>query len=168
MADIGPSVRSIAATPKGVRVSCAHVFTVRAEPSAASFFEKIPLEELQAIASAVRFAWVAVGVDANVSPRFVYGWEATPGGVTLFHGDAFHNKTFYNVRRNPHARQIVADLRGQRGYALETRFDQADVERDRGTIERISSCFAAAGFRAHRVYRSTVVDARRFGASVIG
>jgi hypothetical protein len=134
-------------------ITCTHAYTVRAEPSAASFFERIPHDEIQETARAVRHALVAVGAQANISPRFIYGWEEAGDGVALFHGDAFLNKTFYNVQRNRSATRLVVDLDDFSGFELETRVEDADPRRDAAAIERISSCFAAAGFRANRVYR---------------
>jgi hypothetical protein len=147
-------IEAAGADARSTAITCAHVYTVRAEPSAASFFERVPHAEVEGVARAVRFALLAVGAQANVSPRFVYGWELAGDGVALFHGDAFLNKTFYNVQRNRIETRLVLDLDDFSGYELQARVEEADPRRHAAVVERISSCFAAAGFRANRIYRS--------------
>jgi hypothetical protein len=104
----------------GATLHGAQLFTVHHSPNTMQMFlyERIPLEDVRIDLEPVRFAVVAVGVRANLSPRFVFGWRRSGEGLELFHGDGVPRKTFANLRENPAERRVVVDLETFQGWAL--------------------------------------------------
>lgn len=148
--------------PSGAVVQAPQVFTIHHGPQTANFFEKIPLDDVLATCARARYAIVAVGEQANVSPRWILYHEVRDGALELYQGDALWSKTYLNVRRNPREARLVLDLRTGAGFALEG--TQVDVrpEDHPAAAEKIAAMFAGAGIkRIARMSRLRVEAIRR-------
>jgi hypothetical protein len=103
----------------GARVHAAQVFTIQQGPKSADYFEKLPFEEVSATVAQADYALVAVGEQANLSPRWILHHELRDGALELYSGDAFWSKTWLNVRRNPRELRLVFDPETGTGFAME-------------------------------------------------
>ena len=83
-----PSAASVAelAEERGgeLTVKGRQTFTVHHSPFTMRFFEEIPHAEVQETVGGERFALVAVGERANISPRFVWHIEPEGDGLALY------------------------------------------------------------------------------------
>jgi hypothetical protein len=131
--------------PAGAIVRTPRVFTIHHGPQTANFFEKIPYADVAASASAAGYALVAVGEQANISPRWIVHHEVRDGALELFHGDACWSKTYLNVRRNPGEVRLVLDLDQGAGYALEGEQREFWPDEHPVVAGKVSAMFARAG-----------------------
>ncbi len=131
----------------GARIHAAQVFTIQQGPKSADFFEKVPLEDLTASVARAGYAIVAVGEQANVSPRWILHHEVRDGALELFSGDAFWSKTWLNVRRNPREVRLVLDPETGTGFAMEGVSTEFAAEEHPVGAARIQEMFARIGVR---------------------
>lgn len=118
-----PSAASVAelAEERGgeLTVKGRQTFTVHHSPFTMRFFEEIPHAELQETVGGERFALLAVGERANISPRFVWHVEPEGEGLALYHGDGLALKTYTNLRSNALETRLLLDLETYSGFALQ-------------------------------------------------
>lgn len=146
----------------GAVVRTPNVFTIHHGPHAANFFEDVPLDEVSATAAAARFALVAIGESANLSPRWILHHEVTRGAVELFQGDALWSKTYLNVRRNPRERRLVIDLDTGEGLVLGGEIGEFSPAEHPVAAEKVHAAFRSAGLKPPtRLYRLRVDRAHR-------
>jgi hypothetical protein len=149
-----PEAELVEAGADGVVVKGAHIFTVHHSPYTLQFFESVPYEEVEDLVSGLPYALVAVGENANLSPRFVFHHEVRDGKVMLFHGDGLALKTYMNVRVNRSETRLVLDLDGYGGFALRGTVEEFAPQQHPEAYERISNGFAAGGWgKPSRVFR---------------
>lgn len=140
--------------PGDLVVLGSQIFTVHHSPYTMKFFEQIPHDEVQQTVGHARYALVGVGPHANISPRFVYHWEARLDRVVLFHGDGLALKTYTNLRANRQETRIVVDLDSFEGWALRGTVDEFEPHQHPEAYEKICRGFAAGSWgRPSRVFR---------------
>ncbi|MGB8931624.1 MAG: hypothetical protein WCC48_10300 [Anaeromyxobacteraceae bacterium] len=131
----------------GALVHAAHTFTIQQGPKSADFFEKVPLDELTATVKQAGYALVAVGEQANISPRWILHHELRDGALELYSGDAFWSKTWLNVRRNPREIRLVLDPETGVGFAMEGGSSEVTVETHPIAAGKIQGMFARLGVK---------------------
>jgi hypothetical protein len=135
-------------------VKGAHLYTVHHSPYTLQFFEDVPFEEVEETLSGLPCALVAVGENANLSPRFVFHHEVADGKVALFHGDGLALKTYMNLRANRSETRLVLDLDDFSGFLLRGTVDEFAPHQHPMAYERICAGFSAGGWgRPSRVFR---------------
>jgi hypothetical protein len=133
-----------------------HIYTVHHSPYTLQFFEQVPLDEVTETLAGLRFALVAVGETANLSPRFVFHHEVKDRNVLLFHGDGLALKTYMNVRRNRCETRLVIDLDDFTGWAVRGTVEEFAPHQHPEAYERICQGFRAGGWgKPSRVFRFT-------------
>ncbi len=138
----------------GLVVKGAQIFTVHHSPYTLQFFENVPYEEVAETLAGLRFALVAVGETANLSPRFVFHREVKDGKVLLFHGDGLALKTYMNVRQNKCETRLVVDLDDFTGFSLRGAVEEFAPHQHPEAYERICQGFQAGGWgKPSRVFR---------------
>ncbi len=136
-----------------------HIFTVHHSPYTMKFFEQIPFDEVQETVGGVRYALVAVGENANISPRFIWQFEERQGRVVLFHGDGLALKTYMNLKSNRQATRVVVDLDEYRGYTLRGTVEEFAPHQHPEAYDRICRGFTAGSWgKPSRVFRFLVDD----------
>ena len=144
----------VAAAPGGFVAKGAQIYTVHHSPYTLAFFEQVPYEEVTETLAGLRFALVAVGENANLSPRFVFHHEVRDGRVLLFHGDGLALKTYMNVRQNRSETRLVLDLDDYSGFALRGTVEEYVPHQHPEAYERICRGFRAGGWgKPSRVFR---------------
>lgn len=144
-----------------VLVRGAQVFTVHHSPYTMTFFEHVPFEEVQEMVGRTRYALVGVGETANISPRFVFHFEARHGRVALYHGDGLALKTYMNLRSNRQETRLVLDLDDFSGYELRGTVEEFQPHQHPEAYHRICQGFTAGGWgKPTRTFR-LVADAWR-------
>jgi hypothetical protein len=135
-------------------VNGSQTYTVHHSPYTMKFFEQIPFEEVQQIVGGVRFALVGIGEQANISPRFVYQWEARLGRIFLYHGDGLALKTFMNLKSNRQETRLVLDLDDYSGYVLRGMVEEFQPHQHPEAYERICQGFTAGNWgKPSRTFR---------------
>jgi hypothetical protein len=135
-------------------VKGAQIFTVHHSPYTLKFFENVPYEDLQATISGVRFALVAQGETANLSPRFIFHHEVKDGKVALYHGDGLALKTYMNLKVNRSETRLVLDLDDFHGWALRGTVEEFAPHQHPEAYERICQGFASGSWgKPSRVFR---------------
>jgi hypothetical protein len=130
------------------------VFTVHPTEYTTRFFEDVPVADVVALADQLRFALVAVGAQANVSPRFVFHHELDGATISLFHGDSALNKTHLNLQSNDREARLIVDLGRLSGLILEGTVAPFTAEEHPVAAAAVTSAFTAAGLGApRRLYR---------------
>ncbi len=139
-----------------VVVRGAHIFTVHHSPYTLKFFEHVPFDEVQDTVGGVRYALVAVGETANLSPRFVFHSEVTGGKPVLYHGDGLALKTYMNLKSNRHESRLVLDLDDFHGYLLHGIVDEFAPHQQPEAYEKVCQGFSAGNWgKPSRVFRFT-------------
>jgi hypothetical protein len=139
-----------------VVVKGAQLFTVHHSPYTMKFFEQIPFEEVQQLVARVRYAIVAVGEQANVSPRFVYHIEVRQGRPVLFHGDGLALKTYMNLKSNRRVTQLALDLDDCSGYQLHGDVEEFQPHQHSEAYAKICQGFAAGNWgKPSRTFKFT-------------
>lgn len=134
-----------------------HLFTVHHSPYTLGFFERVPFEEVGALCAGLRHALCAVGVTANLSPRFLFHHEVRDGRLLLFHGDGLALKTWSNLRQNPQEVRLLLDLDDGRGFALRGVTEPFGEAEHPVAWQKVADGFAAGGWgRPGRCFRMTV------------
>ncbi len=156
----------VEAGPDGLAVKGAQIFTVHHSPYTLRFFENVPFEDVQDTVSGLRFALVAIGETANLSPRFVFHHEVKDGKLMLFHGDGLALKTYMNVRVNPAETRLVLDLDDLSGWALRGKVEEFAPHQHPEAYERICRGFTAGSWgKPSRVFRFVPESFERIRAS---
>ena len=143
----------------GARIHAAQVFTIQQGPKSADFFEKVPLDELTEAVARAGYALVAVGEQANLSPRWILHHELRDGALELYSGDAFWSKTWLNVRRNPRELRLVFDPETGSGFAMEGVSAEFGPEEHPVAAGKIQEMFARLGVK--KVARMTRLRVER-------
>jgi hypothetical protein len=140
-------------------VKGSQIFTVHHSPYTMKFFEQIPFDEVRQMVGGCRFALVAVGETANISPRFVFHIETRGERVVLYHGDGLALKTYMNLRSNRQESRLVLDLDDYSGYLLRGTVEEFQPHQNPEAYERICQGFTAGNWgKPSRAFR-LVVDA---------
>jgi hypothetical protein len=150
-------------TPEGnLRIKGAQTFTVHHSPYTMKFFEQIPYDEVQETLGGVRAALVGVGVQANLSPRFIYHWELRDGRLALFHGDGLALKTYMNLKVNKRETRTILDLDGYAGFQVRGVVEEFSPHQNPAAFEKISGGFSAGNWgKPSRVFRLDVESVQR-------
>jgi hypothetical protein len=138
----------------GVAVKGAQIFTVHHSPYTLRFFENVPFEDVEDLVAGLPCALVAVGENANLSPRFVFHHEVRDGKLMLFHGDGLALKTYMNVRVNRSETRLVLDLDDYSGWAMRGTVEEFAPHQHPEAYERICQGFTVGNWgRPSRVFR---------------
>ena len=130
------------------------IFTVHHSPYTMKFFEQIPYEEVQLIVGSVPFALVAVGEQANLSPRFVFHHEVKDDRPVLYHGDGLALKTYMNLKSNRSETRLVLDLDGFAGWRLEGVVEEFQPHQHPEAYDKICQGFTAGNWgKPSRTFR---------------
>ncbi|BDG07102.1 hypothetical protein [Anaeromyxobacter paludicola] len=150
-------------TPEGhLRVKGSQIFTVHHSPYTMKFFEQIPYDEVQETVGGVRAALVGVGVQANISPRFIYHWELRDGRLQLFHGDGLALKTYMNLKANKRETRTILDLDDYTGLQVRGVVEEFAPHQNPAAFEKISKGFSAGNWgKPSRVFRLDVESVTR-------
>jgi hypothetical protein len=132
------------------------IFTVHHSPYTMKFFEQIPFEEVEETVGNVRYALVALGEHANVSPRFIFHSEVKNGRLALYHGDGLALKTYMNLKTNRQETRIVVDLDDFTGYALRGTVEEYQPHQHPEAYEKTCQGFTAGNWgKPSRTFRFT-------------
>jgi hypothetical protein len=143
-------------TPGGMVVRGVQIYTVHHSPYTLQFFEQVPFEEVAETLEGLRFALVAAGETANISPRFVFHHEVKDGRLLLFHGDGLALKTYMNVRQNRCETRLLVDLDDYSGWALRGTVEEFAPHQHPEAYERVCRGFRVGGWgKPSRVFRFT-------------
>jgi hypothetical protein len=146
-------------------VKGAQIFTVHHSPYTLKFFENVPFEDLQETVSGVRYALVAVGETANLSPRFIFHSEVEGGQVALYHGDGLALKTYMNLKSNRHESRLVIDLDTFSGFVLRGQVEEFAPHQHPEAYERICQGFSSGNWgKPSRVFRMVPESIERIAA----
>ncbi len=138
----------------GVAVKGAQIFTVHHSPYTLRFFENVPFEDVEDLVTGLPCALVAIGENANLSPRFIFHHEVKDGRLMLFHGDGLALKTYMNVRVNRNETRLVLDLDDYTGWALRGTVEEFAPHQHPEAYERICRGFTAGNWgKPSRVFR---------------
>jgi hypothetical protein len=138
----------------GERVFSPRVFTIHHGPHTVDFFERIPFEDVSALATKTSHVLVAVGEQANISPRWIFHHEFRDGSLELFHGDSLQNKTHLNLTRNSREVRLVLDLRTWTGFAIDGTVEEMYPLENRVAASAVAAAFARGGLKPpSRIYR---------------
>jgi hypothetical protein len=137
-----------------VVVHGSQIFTVHHSPYTMKFFEQIPFEEVQLIVGGVRFALVALGEQANVSPRFVFHAETKLGRPVLYHGDGLALKTYMNLKSNRQETRLLLDLDDFSGFVLRGTVEEFQPHQNPEAYDRICQGFTSGNWgKPSRTFR---------------
>jgi hypothetical protein len=132
----------------------AQLFTVHHSPYTMKFFEQIPFEEVQQTVGDLPFALVAVGEQANISPRFVFHHEVRSGRLVTYHGDGLPLKTYMNLKSNRLVTMLALDLDDFTGFALRGSVEELQRSEDPKSYDEVAQGFAAGSWgKPTRVFR---------------
>jgi hypothetical protein len=144
----------VASTANGLVVKGAQIYTVHHSPYTLQFFENVPFEEVADTLAGLGHALVAVGENANLSPRFIFHHEVKDGKAMLFHGDGLALKTYMNVRVNRNETRLVLDLDDYSGWALRGAVEEFAPHQHPEAYERICRGFTAGNWgKPSRTFR---------------
>jgi hypothetical protein len=131
-----------------------HIFTVHHSPYTMKFFEQIPFEEVRQMVGDIPYALVAVGEQANLSPRFIYHVEVQHGRVVLYHGDGLALKTYMNLKSNRHESRMVLDLDDYSGWVLRGTVEEFQPHQHPQAYDKICGGFTAGAWgKPSRTFR---------------
>ncbi|HEY6098076.1 MAG TPA: hypothetical protein VIW03_01510, partial [Anaeromyxobacter sp.] len=161
-----PEAELVEASGDALVVKGAHIFTVHHSPYTLKFFEHVPFEELKETVGSVRYALVAVGETANISPRFAFHQEVVGGRVVLFHGDGLALKTYMNLKSNRQESRLVLDLDDYSGYVLRGAVEEFQPHQHPLAYEKVCQGFAAGNWgKPSRVFRFAADAIERIAAT---
>jgi hypothetical protein len=142
-------------TADGLVVKGSQIFTVHHSPYTLKFFESVPYEDVREIVSGLRYALVAVGETANISPRFLFHWEVEDGKLAIYHGDGLALKTYMNLKANRHETRLVLDLETFSGWSLRGVVEEFAPHQHPQAYERICQGFSSGNWgKPSRVFRT--------------
>lgn len=140
--------------PDSLVVHGQRTYTTHHSPYDLQFFERVPYDELSTTLQGVNHGVIALGPEANVSPRLVFHHEIAGDRLTTYHGDGMAMKTYRNLRQNADAALMILDLESLRGYALVGRCEEVARDENPRATEQIDRGFQALGFgRPNRIFR---------------
>lgn len=140
------------------------IFTVHHSPYTMKFFEQIPFDEVRQMVGGCRYALVAVGETANVSPRFVFHVEERHGRAVLYHGDGLALKTYMNLKTNRQETRLVVDLDDFSGYVLRGTVEEFQPHQSPEAYQRICAGFTAGNWgKPSRTFRLVADTWERVG-----
>jgi hypothetical protein len=144
----------VEAGPDGVLVRGTQIFTVHHSPYTLKFFEHVPYEEVQETIAGVRFALVAIGETANLSPRFIFHHEEVDGRVALFHGDGLALKTYMNLKTNRRETRLVLDLDDFSGWKLHGSVEEFAPHQHPEAYDKVCAGFSSGNWgKPSRVFK---------------
>jgi hypothetical protein len=130
------------------------IFTVHHSPYTLKFFEQIPYDEVEQILSGVKVALVGVGMQVNISPRFIFHYEQKLDRVVLFHGDGLALKTYMNLKSNRQETRLVLDLDTFEGFVLRGTVEEFAPHQHPEAYDKICQGFIAGNWgKPSRVFR---------------
>ncbi len=130
------------------------IFTVHHSPYTMKFFEQIPYDDVQQTIGKVKVALVAVGEQANISPRFIFHFESKLDRVILYHGDGLALKTYMNLKANRQATRLVLDLDTFTGYQMRGTVEEFAPHQNPEAYDKICQGFSAGNWgKPSRVFR---------------
>ena len=154
LADAGSEGQVFQSTGDDLIVEGRQIYTVHHSPYTMKFFEQIPFEEVQQTIGGVKNAIVAVGEQANISPRFVFHYETRLDRLVLYHGDGLALKTYMNLKANRQETRLVLDLDTFEGYALRGTIEEFAPHQNPEAYDRICQGFTAGNWgKPSRVFR---------------
>jgi hypothetical protein len=121
-------------------------YTTHHGPYELNFFERIPFDEVQSTVGTENHAVIAVGPQANVSPRLVWHHELSHGRLVTYHGDGVAMKTFRNLCANKSSVRLVFDFESLTGFALHGPCEEIPPEAAPGAFRHTCNGFEALGF----------------------
>jgi hypothetical protein len=140
--------------PDGTVVRGSQVFTVHHSPYTLKFFEHVPYEEVQETVGGVRYALVAIGETANLSPRFIFHHEELDGRVALFHGDGLALKTYMNLKANRRETRLVLDLDDFTGWELHGQVEEFAPHQHPTAYDKVCAGFSSGNWgKPSRVFK---------------
>ena len=129
-------------------------YTTHHSPYELQFCERVPFDEVLGTVGAVDHAVLALGVEANISPRLLFHHELRRGILHTYHGDGLAMKTFLNLCENPCAVMLIFDFEVLQGYSLLGRCEEVSRNENARATEAIDRGFKALGFgRPNRIFR---------------
>jgi hypothetical protein len=138
----------------GLVVKGAQTYTVHHSPYTLKFFESVPYDELTGIVGGVKYALVAVGETANLSPRFIFHHAQEGDRLALYHGDGLALKTYMNLKSNGLETRLVLDLDDFSGWVLLGAVEEFQPHQHPEAYERICAGFSAGSWgMPSRVFR---------------
>ncbi len=133
------------------------IFTVHHSPYTMKFFEQIPYEEVEQTLGGVKVALAGVGVQANISPRFIFHYEQKMDRMVLYHGDGLALKTYMNLKLNRQEMRLVLDLDTFEGLLLRGTVEEFAPHQHPEAYDKICQGFTAGNWgKPSRVFRSIV------------
>lgn len=121
-----------------VAIDGRRIYTVHLGPNVLKLFERVPYDEIVRDVGGVSYAVVGVGLQANISPRFVFHQEQRAGTIALFFGEGHANKSYLNLQHNARVSHLILDQRSGAGWGLAGRqqeFAPDDEPTARGLID---------------------------------
>lgn len=129
-------------------------YTTHHGPYELHFYERVPFDEVHATVGSVKHGVLALGQNANISPRLVFHHELRRGMLTTYHGDGVAMKTYQNLCANSSAVMLAFDLARLRGYALTGRCEEVPRDENPEATRAVDLGFQALGFgRPNRIFR---------------
>jgi len=154
LADAAAAAQALEPVEGGVRLRGTEIYTVHHSPYTMKFFEQIPHDEVLRTVGGVACALVAVGENANLSPRFVFHHEERLGRLALFHGDGLALKTYQNLKVNRQETRLALDLDTWRGWALRGTVEEFQPHQHPEAYAKILAGFTAGAWgKPSRVFR---------------
>ena len=133
---------------------CRLVYTIHGSPYVLSSLEKVPFAEVLDVARAQKHVVVAVGTQANLSPRFTFHHEARGNQVLLYQGEGYAHKTHVNLQTNKAESRLVVDLETFKGYSLRGQIEELEPTNHPEAYEKVCKGFEAGGWgKPTRFYR---------------
>jgi hypothetical protein len=124
----------------------AHVYTLHHSPFMVTAFERVPVEQVLAAVASVPFALLAVGTQANLSPRFDWHAEKRGGRLVTFHGDGLPLKTWQNLSTNRLVTRALIDPSTFIGFEATGLLEEYQPEEEPVAWEATCRGFAAGGW----------------------
>jgi hypothetical protein len=126
------------------------VYTIHHSPNQLTIFENIPFADVQKDLAQVPFALLAIGEQANISPRFIFHHAFAGGRLQFFHGDGHPKKTYMNLQANSREVRLVVDLSTQEGWAFYGAVEQIEERKAPSAVQRIREGFTAGDWGTPR------------------
>ncbi len=154
LASTGSEAQLFSASGDDLLVEGRQIYTVHHSPYTMRFFEQIPFAEVEQTVGSVKYAFVGVGENANISPRFVFHHEVKLDRLHLFHGDGLALKTYMNLKHNRQETRVLVDLDTFEGWAIQGTVEEFAPHQHPEAYDRVCQGFAAGNWgRPSRVFR---------------
>jgi hypothetical protein len=137
-----------------VALVAAQVHTLHHSPFMLTAFERVPVDEVLAALSGVRWALLGVGTQVNLSPRFDWHAEKRDGRLVTFHGDGLPLKSRLNLKSNRLVTRALLDPERFTGYLATGLVEEYAPEEEPVAWAATCRGFAAGGWgRPAHTYR---------------